>query len=110
MKPPYEGRMLAHALDEIRTLEALLADLKRITAGEAPTPADLKDAPLLIGWDMSTRYAPCLTGMVADHPLLGMSEIRTSQVWAGDHSARWARTYSRWYRLGASRQELEGAQ
>ncbi len=110
MKPPYEGRMLAHAHDEILKLEALIADLKRIAAGEAPTPADLADAPLLIGWNMSTRYAPCLAGMVADHPLLGMSEIRTSQVWAGDFSGRWVRTYSRWYRLGASAKELEGAQ
>lgn len=110
MKPPYEGRMLAHAQDEISKLESLLFDLKRIAAGDAPTAADLSDAPLLIGWRMSTRYAPCLAGMTTDHPLLGMSEIRTSQVWAGDFSARWARTYSRWYRLGASEKELENAQ
>jgi hypothetical protein len=110
MKPPYEGRMLAHALDEIRTLEALLADLKRIAAGEAPTDADLEDAPLLVGWAMSSKFSPCLVGMAVEHPLLGTTEITTSQVWAGDYQARWARTYSRWYRLGASRKELEDAQ
>ncbi|MBI2254764.1 MAG: hypothetical protein HYU58_09110 [Proteobacteria bacterium] len=110
MKPPYEGRMFMHALDEICTLETLLADLKRIAAGEAPTPADLADAPLLVGWNMSIRSAPCLTGTVVDHPLLGTREITTSQVWAGDYSARWARTFSRWYALGASSKELEDAQ
>ncbi|WP_374312862.1 DUF6634 family protein [Dongia sp.] len=107
MKPPYEGRMLAYALAEIRTLEALLADLKRIAAGQAPTAADLADAPLLVGWRMAIRSAPCLKGTSVGHPLLGMSEITTSQVWAGDHAARWARTYSRWYKLGASLQEVE---
>jgi hypothetical protein len=103
--------MLAHALDEIRTLEALVADLKRIAAGQAPTLADLEQAPLLVGWEQSTRLASCLAGIAVDHPLLGSQPVTTSQIWAAnfvgqDGLHRWARTYSRWYRLGASRKEL----
>lgn len=115
MKSPSQGRMLAHALDEIRTLEALVADLKRIAAGQAPTPDDLEHAPLLVGWEQSTRLASCLVGVAVDHPLLGLQPVTTSQIWAANFAGRdgqhcWARTYSRWYRLGASRKELGDAQ
>ncbi|MGX7743403.1 DUF6634 family protein [Rhodopseudomonas parapalustris] len=53
------------------------------------------------------RYAPVITslglrlaGEVTDHPLLGSRKIITSQLWWVDPNARWARTLSRFYRLG----------
>ncbi|WP_374379349.1 DUF6634 family protein [Dongia sp.] len=110
MKSPYQGRMLTAAHQEIKALEALLTDLKKIAAGEVPTDDDLKDAPLLVGWRESARMAPCLLGTVVEHPLFGTQEITTSQVWSANLPARWARTYSRWYRLGASHKELEADQ
>jgi hypothetical protein len=82
-------------------LRRLADDLDRIAAGQAPTPADLDHAPLLVDW----RSAPtwngfCLTGFAAGHPRLGARTIATSQLWAFDPKRRWARTLSRFYRLG----------
>ena len=39
---------------------------------------------------------------MTDHPLLGNASIHTSQLIAIDPEAGWARTTSRWYRLGRS--------
>jgi len=42
----------------------------------------------------------CLAGFAAGHPLLGTKHIATSPVWVLDPGLRWARTLSRFYRLG----------
>ena len=82
-------------------LRRLADDLDRIAAGTAPTQMDLKTAPLLVDWQLTTRLTGiCLTGFVAGHPLLGNRRIVTSHVWALDPGYRWARTLSRFYQLG----------
>lgn len=82
-------------------LRRLTDDLDRIAAGAAPTAADLNAAPLLVDWQMTITWnGICLTGFVAGHPLLGNKRICTSQLWALDPGLRWARTLSRFYRLG----------
>lgn len=48
-----------------------------------------------------------LWGEVTDHPVLGNASIHTSQLIAIDPAAGWARTASRWYRLGRSIDALE---
>ena len=82
-------------------LRRLADDLDRIAAGAAPTAMDLKSAPLLVDWQLTTRLTGiCLTGFVAGLALLGNKRICTSQLWALDPRLRWARTLSRFYRLG----------
>ena len=82
-------------------LRRLADDLDRIAAGTAPTQTDLKTAPLLVDWQLATRLTGiCLTGFVAGHPLLGNRKIVTSHLWALDPGYRWARTLSRFYKLG----------
>lgn len=82
-------------------LRRLAADLDRIAAGKAPTAADLKHAPLLVDWRMVLCWTGlCLTGFAAGHPLLGSKQVVTTHLWALDPELRWARTLSRFYRLG----------
>jgi hypothetical protein len=82
-------------------LRRLADDLDRIAAGRAPTPADLDHAPLLVDWRFALTWNGfCLTGFAAGHPRLGARTIATSQLWAFDPERRWARTLSRFYRLG----------
>jgi len=90
---------------EIDRLLRLLADLQAIRDGSCPIASDLEDAPVLDNWERQIRPVACLAGNVCDHPMLpGMGRpIVTSDLWvfAPDHG--WARTLSRWYRLGQPR-------
>ncbi|QEU06990.1 DUF6634 family protein [Paracoccus yeei] len=79
--------------------------LRAIAAAEAgPSEADLAQAPVLSNWKaaISPDRHTMLWGEVTDHPLLGNASIHTSQLIAIDPEAGWARTASRWYRLGRS--------
>lgn len=79
--------------------------LHAIAAAEAgPSEANLAQAPVLSDWKaaISPGGHVILWGEVADHPILGTSSITTSQLIAIDPEAGWARTASRWYRLGRS--------
>ncbi|WJS83919.1 DUF6634 family protein [Paracoccus sp. TOH] len=79
--------------------------LRAIAAAEAgPSDADLAQAPVLSDWKaaISPDRHMMLWGEVTDHPLLGNASIHTSQLIAIDPEAGWARTASRWYRLGRS--------
>lgn len=84
--------------------------LRAIAAAEAgPTEADLAIAPVLSDWKaaISPGGNLMLWGEVTDHPLLGTTSITTSQLIAIDAEAGWARTASRWYRIGRSHDSLE---
>jgi len=85
---------------EIAQLEALLADLKRIKAGERPTAAELDAAPIIDAYELSVRAEPCLVGTTHGHPRLGSRLVMTSGLWAWSPELGWARTLSRFYRLG----------
>lgn len=79
--------------------------LRAIAAAEAgPSDADLAQAPVLSDWKAAIWPGGhvMLWGEVTDHPLLGNASIHTSQLIAIDPAAGWARTASRWYRLGRS--------
>ncbi len=84
-------------------LERLLHDVQALAAGHRPGAAELRGAPILESFRISTRDVPCLVGQGTDHPLLGNGPVVTSEVWAIAHDLTWARTLSRWYRLGARR-------
>lgn len=93
----------ADAARTIASLESLVTDLKALRAGQAPSAADLERAPLLECYQLKARTVCCLTGHVIGHPVLGShKDINTSQLFALYPKAKWARTLSRWYRLGNS--------
>lgn len=82
-------------------LRSLAEDGAALGSDPSFVSALLPRAPLL------DRYAPVITslglrlaGEVTDHPLLGSRRIITSQLWWVDPNARWARSLSRFYRLG----------
>ena len=82
---------------DIARYEALLADLRNIAARRLPTEIDLETAPLLDFWEMDT--AP-VVGVVHGHPLLQGLVIRTTDIQVFAPELGWARTLSRFYRLG----------
>ncbi|WP_414472887.1 DUF6634 family protein [Microvirga sp. M2] len=99
---PYRG-----LLDlEIDRLVRLTADLMAIRHSRGPTASDLEDAPILDNWERGTRPVACLVGNVCNHPMLpGMGRpIATSDLWVFAPDKGWARTMSRWYRLGLPRE------
>lgn len=82
-------------------LEALASDLRRIGTLAGPSQDDLATAPLLESWYHAVRVRPCLSGLVTGHPSLSGPRVFTSEVFALSPDANWARTLSRYYRLGA---------
>jgi hypothetical protein len=83
-------------------LRSLTDDLDRLRSGHGPTADELAAAPLLDLWQPAAKADPCLVGASSGHPLLPGDGrlIHTSALWAFDREAGWARTLSRWYRLG----------
>ena len=91
------------SIDDAVRWEAALAALDQLTAGAAPDRHELAAAPRLDGWRRTLVPAvePALCGHVADHPhLRGRRRVVTSRLLAIDVDAGWARTLSRFYRLG----------
>lgn len=87
---------------EIERLTRLVADLKTFCATKAPASSELTMAPMLDRWLVTSRPAYCLAGEVSGHPLLAGAGRRvvTSDLVLIDAERGWARTRSRWYRLG----------
>ncbi|WP_156460146.1 DUF6634 family protein [Mesorhizobium sp. Root157] len=87
---------------EMERLAALVADVEGIHRGVLPEAMAGDDAPILDRWILARRAVPCLAGLSTGHPRLAGENrlIGTSDLWllSKDHS--WARTLSRWYRLG----------
>lgn len=90
----------------LRRLKALVADLEAVQSGRSGTVLP-KAAPLLNQWDFAERAAIYLVGQSNDHPLFpGVGrQIATSDLWLLSTDRRWARTLSRWYRLGEPRED-----
>ena len=85
----------------IAKLRSLACDLDRIAIAAAPTTAELAKAPLLVDWRIVLALSGlALTGFAAGHPHLGARAIVTSPLWVLDPELCWARTLSRFYRLG----------
>lgn len=85
----------------LELLQRLTADMEMVSRG--PVGDQLPDdAPLLENWSVTSRPQICLTGRSTGHPILAGTERRiiTSNLWLMSTDRRWARTLSRWYRLG----------
>jgi hypothetical protein len=90
---------------EIDRLEALAADIEIF--GLCPLPREwlfskMNDTPTLEAWTFTERRVPCLTGQSTGHPRLPGERrpIVTSEIFLISEEFGWARSYSRWYRLG----------
>ncbi len=78
--------------------------LAPIHAGEKPTPEQIEGAPLLVGWDICHEPVPHLVGTGYGHPRLpDATPIYTSSLVYLDPHLKFARTMSRFYRLGRHR-------
>lgn len=105
-----DGKRLDPAFDAmLDRLKGLVADMERVRAGlgEEDLPAD---APMLDQRIIGQRPVACLVGCSSGHPIL-MGEgrpIATSDLWLISEDGQWARTLSRWYRLGRPvRQQMD---
>jgi hypothetical protein len=87
-------------LRDIKKLERLVDDLKKLADGQMPSAATLAAAPLMDEYKIESRSDLCITGACDDHPLLEGPRIYTSSLWVFAPRLGWARTLSRWYRLG----------
>lgn len=93
----------------IEKLRRLTSDLSRIRSGRGPTRAEIVGAPVLDWWAIGVRPAPCLVGAAHGHPILReQNRIVTSELFAIDTSRGFARTYSRFYKLGVPSGESDG--
>lgn len=98
-----DGRVPTDAVDEaLGTLERLVADLRHLRVNGTPDPDVLLHAPMLDEWTLTRSATPVLVGRSFGHPLLTGSgrPIRTSPLWVMAPEQGWARTHSRYYRLG----------
>jgi hypothetical protein len=87
---------------ELTRLAALVTDIGSIRDGVSPEALADADAPILDRWVFGQRLVPCLAGMSTGHPKLPGANrlIGTSDLWLLSEDRSWARTLSRWYRLG----------
>ncbi|MFC7067069.1 DUF6634 family protein [Brucella rhizosphaerae] len=97
------GKMNSTELElEIAMLKSLVGDLERILQGDYPSELELNSAPIITNWKVSVRPSTCLEGALFEHPRLGnlVPSGLTSELWLLDLDRNYARTFSRFYRLG----------
>ncbi|WP_425414191.1 DUF6634 family protein [Pleomorphomonas koreensis] len=99
---PRDPSVLRELDDTISLLRRLTHDLELIRAQGYPDAWHLNEAPILNSWSPEIRPAVCLAGLSSGHPMLPGSArpIVTSEVWLIAPQEGWARTLSRFYRLG----------
>lgn len=87
--------------DIIERARRLADDIERLAAAGGPTAADLTRAPVIDLYRPAQRTATALIGVVAGHPSVRNRHVTlTTEVFAIDSDAGWARTWSRFYALG----------
>lgn len=101
MFDPQNGRYDPRFEREADRLIALASDMEKIRNGA--DPRDLAaGAPILDHWIVAERLVSHLAGLSSGHPILtGTGRlIATSDLVLVAHDQSWARTRSRFYRLG----------
>ena len=92
--------MMARLSDEV--VATGLRELAKLQGGHVPSDRELDQAPVLTGWlieDMSNGLRR-LVGFVTGHPTIPPGWCRTSVLLFVAADGSWARTISRYYRLG----------
>lgn len=87
-----------------KLVQALASDLRRLEQNIPLTVEQRIDAPLLDQWMITYRLEPALVGMVRGHPIRADGLVLTSGLFFLDRQQGFARTLSRYYRLGSPRQ------
>ncbi|WP_367277105.1 DUF6634 family protein [Nitratireductor sp.] len=89
---------------QLQRLKTLVADMEAVQQRRMQKALP-EEAPILEQWAPTCRPAPCLTGLSTGHPrLVGADRsIITSDLQLLSSDQTWARTTSRWYRLGTQR-------
>lgn len=89
--------------EQFRRYRDLLEDMDWIRK-QVPVAELAREAPMLDCWAFGSRPAACLLGHTTGHPLLpGTGRlVTTSDLCLISADGAWARTLSRWYRLGDS--------
>jgi hypothetical protein len=91
-------------------LTRLLSDIRSLRAGGLPHSEDLRGAPIIEQWSCGLIPAGCIVGSVRGHPILGnRARIHTSHLVFIDPDHGWARTWSRYYRLGAPERSTDSS-
>lgn len=84
-----------------RKYRSLAEDLERISEGLHPDVSALGEAPILSTWRVFIAPIPHLEGFVVGHPKIDDGAMCiTSELITFDPFAGYARTRSRFYRLG----------
>ena len=89
-----------HLIAAINRLHRLADDLTRIAGDDMPTRDELEEAPLIDGYAVSEMTLRCLVGQQSGHPEVSGKFIQTSELWCMAPELGWARTMTRFYRLG----------
>lgn len=100
MKPTYLPRDIPETVARLRVLAD---DLERLTVF-TPAAEQIDGAPVLHDWQTQFRPSLALVGNVEGH--LGPRTVLTSEIFAYDGNAGWARTFNRFYKLGLQAQEI----
>lgn len=100
----FDPRKTAQSPDfdhQLARLTALVGDMESIRSGTPPEQLT-DEPPILDSWVLTQRPAICLEGLSTGHPALtGVARpIVTSDLRLISDDQTWARTHSRWYRLG----------
>lgn len=83
--------------DLLRKLQSLVTDLKEPIPLKVPQNqiAHIED------WCLARRVVPCLIGRTRGHPHIGDSSLMfSSELFYLNETFGFARSFSRWYRLG----------
>ncbi len=94
-----------HSIEVMRRIRAMCDDIDAVLAGLPPSERLLADAPVLQGWRKTSYPALCLAGFVSGHPTIRSGPLVSSQLYMVDPEQKWARTMSRFYRLGTPAEE-----
>jgi hypothetical protein len=98
MSPSFLGENPHRTIADARRLAD---DLDRLLSHGQPSDADLAGAPIIDCWQSALRPQRALVGVVTGHPSIGPGRPAvTSALYAFDPVAGWARTWSRFYRVG----------
>lgn len=87
--------------EHIDILRRLIGDLEELRRRGVPARGSLEEATFLDEWSFAQRLVPCLKGYPEGHPTCRSGRMAsTSDLWVIAPEQGYARTLSRYYRLG----------
>jgi hypothetical protein len=95
----------------LASAQSLAADLACLVASEQPSAGALASAPVIDWWLPAFRSSGAFIGKISGRPNItnGRTGV-TSQLFVIDPAMGWARTWSRFYRLGRPAHQSERRQ